>query len=186
MYGRSTPTSGLPGATSGVSAHSSRRRSEHDRPLRAGQERRLALVDLGEPLGGGEVADHHRERLVGPALAPAQRGDGIVRRRVAGEVVAAQPLDRHDRTVGERPLRGGDGGVGAVDRPGRRLEPQPGPARRARDRLGVEPPVDGVVILGGALAHTTGSPPSSCWGGRTGAGSVIVKRGPQLVQLMNG
>ena len=46
---------------------------EHDRPLRAGQERRLALVDARRALGGGEVADHDGERLVGPILAPAQR-----------------------------------------------------------------------------------------------------------------
>ena len=70
--------------------------------------------------------------------------------RVAREVVATQPLDRHDRTVGERSLSGGDGSVRAVDRSRRRLEPQPRPARRARDGLGVEPPVDGVVILRGA------------------------------------
>ena len=98
-------------------------------------------------------------------------GNGIVRHRVAREVVATQPLDRHDRTVGERALSGGDGGVGAVDPPRRRLEPQPGPARRARDRLGMEPPVDGVVILGGALRTQREVRPSSCWGGRTGAGT---------------
>ena len=52
--------------------------------------------------GGAEVGDHHRERLVVARLAPAQLGDGIDGRRIDRQVVAADALDRHDRTAEQR------------------------------------------------------------------------------------
>ncbi len=120
---------------------------EHDRPLRAGEQLGFCRIDDGQAPGRLEIADHDGERLVAPALAHAQLGKRCRRARVARQVIATEPLDRDDRAVGQQALRTGDRRVGAVDRPGRRLEPQARPARRARDRLGVEPPITGVVIL---------------------------------------
>ncbi len=85
---------------------------------------------------------HERERLVLAVLAAAQQRDGLLVRRVAGEVIAAQALDREDLAVAEE-----------ADR---RLEAhrQLGAAGRAGDRLGVEAPVAWVLVLPPAVgAH---------------------------------
>ena len=52
--------------------------------------------DLGERLRRG---GHHRERLLLAVLARAQPRDGLLVRRVAGEVVAAESLDGDDRAL---------------------------------------------------------------------------------------
>ena len=51
-------------------------------------------------------------------LAVAQPLDGCVGGCVAGEVVAAQSLDRHDLAAGQRGLGRAEGRVGALHRPG--------------------------------------------------------------------
>ena len=145
-------------------------------------------VDVGERAGGGEVADHHRERLVAPPLARAQRRDRALVGRVAGQVVAAEPLDRDDPARGEqRRARAGERGVaGAVAPSPAGDQPQPRPAGRAGDRLGVEAPVGRVGVLRRRTRRTSGSRPSWWPAGRRAASVMIVKRGPQLVQVMNG
>ena len=52
--------------------------------------------------------DHQRERLVLAVLARAQRGDGRLVVGAAGEVKAADALDRHDRAGAQRRGRGRD------------------------------------------------------------------------------
>ena len=71
-------------------------------------------------------------------------------------------------------------------RPSRRRSAQPRPAGRAGVRLGVEAAVERVLVLGrGRRAHI--AKPAIVVSGRSyGTPRTIVKRGPQLVQLMNG
>ena len=172
----------------GVSAQSSRRRAAARSAAAgwSGARPRGSSISASR-FGRGEVADHDRERLVGPALAlPQQRGHGVVGHRVAGQVVATEPLDRHDRAVGQRPLRRRDGCVGACVDGGRVARTRTGGRTRRTRAVG-----RGTAGRRGRGTRrrrpgTARSPPSSCWAGRTGAGHVIVKRGPQLVQLMNG
>ena len=97
-------------------------------------------------------------RANGPVLAVlarAQRGDGLLAVGAAGEVVAAEALDGEDLAV-EQVLRGGaqrvldalDGGAVALEQPHLR------PADRAGVGLGVEAPVQRILVLGLAgVAH---------------------------------
>ena len=109
-YGSSTPRSAERGATD--AAPTARRpgraaRREHDRAVAAGEQRRLLVGQRDERARRGHVAHHHRERLVLAVLARAQRGDRGLVRRQAGEVVAADALDRDDprRRAAPRPRR---------------------------------------------------------------------------------
>ena len=57
-------------------------------------------VEVDEPSGRRRASrDHHRERLVAALLALAQHRDRRLAGRVAGQVVAADALDRDDRAV---------------------------------------------------------------------------------------
>jgi hypothetical protein len=124
---------------------------EHDRAVAAGQQRRLLGGQGHERAGGRHVVHHHRERLVLAVLARPQRGDRRLARGQAGEVVAADALDRHDRAVAERGDRLAQRLV-AVELV--RVQAHRRPALRARVGLRVEPPVRGVVVLGpAARAH---------------------------------
>ena len=76
-----------------------------------------AARDLGQRLGLGR---QHRERLLLAVLAGAQPGDGLLVGGVAGEVVAAEPLDREDRPVAQQPPTASSSGIESR-----------GPARRA-------------------------------------------------------
>ena len=105
---------------------------EHDRALARMQQlqgRRLEL-DQHVRLGG-----HERERLVLTVLARAQARDGLLARRVAGEVVAAQALHRED-------LPGAQARHCFLERQG-----QTRSAHGTGDRLGVEAPVCGILVL---------------------------------------
>ena len=97
-----------------------------------------------------EVGDHHRERLVAAVLALAQRGDRGLVGRVAGQVVAAEALDRDDRALGEQAPRRDhrvetDQVVAAAAG-----QPQRRPAVVTGHRLGVEAAVGRVGVLGRA------------------------------------
>ena len=158
---------------------------------RAGERQQASLGGRrpGPAPGRGEVADHHRERLGPATLAVAQPADGRRVGRVAGEVVAAQPLDRDDpagRQVGDgrRAARRRRGRSGPAA-PGRPVG-QPRAAGRAGDRLGVEAAVGRVAVLGRAGRAEREGRASMVWARSYGSSSMIVARGPQFVQLVNG
>ena len=75
---------------------------EHDRPLRGGEQRLVLGRGLGEPPRRVEVAHHQRERLLLAVLARAQPRDGRLVVGPAGEVEAADALDRDDRAGAQR------------------------------------------------------------------------------------
>ena len=156
-----------------------RRRREHEaeRRLAGGDERREAAgailaVEEEDRAGGrrkhGEVAsiadgvaaDHRRiarhqgEGLARPALPHPKGCDRLRIRRVAGELEAADPLDRNDLARTDQRHRFGDRvgrGNGSTVRRGKR---QPRAAFRAGDRLGVEAAVGRIGIIAGAVrAH---------------------------------
>ena len=130
------------------------RGSKHDRPPWRWQQPRGSLVDLAELPCGRQVGDHHRERLVLAMLARAQRGRGGPVPGIDDQVVAAETLDGEHLAGPQQRGRGGDRVVARQLRPGAVDELQPRPAGRAADRLRVESPVGGVVILGrAARAH---------------------------------
>ena len=109
---------------------------EHDRrrPLR--QQLPLGRLDVRERV---RVGGHDRERLVLAHLPRPESRDRVVVRRVAGEVVAAEALDRDDRAVEEEAHR-------VLER-----HREPRAADGARDRLGVEAPVRRVLVLAPAV-----------------------------------
>ena len=130
---------------------------EHDRSLGTAQQRALELPQNHQRVRGRERRDHQRERLVLAVLArPQRRHRGLIV-GAAGQVKAADPLDREDPSGAQRPgglahrvVAQGQRGVRgcAGHQQHRRAAP------RARVRLGVEPAVGGVVVLGAALgAH---------------------------------
>jgi hypothetical protein len=103
------------------------------------QQSELFVGEVGDLAGGRR---HEREGLLLPALAAAQTCDGVLTARVAGEVIAADPLDRDDRSLAEEPN-------GLLER-NRELWP----AHGAAGRLGVEAAVAGILVLAAALvAH---------------------------------
>ncbi len=79
-------------------------------------------------------------------FARPERGDGLLVGRIAREVVAADPLERDDQPVGERPGRRRDG-VALGRTSAGADETQLRAADGARVRLCVEAPVAGIVVL---------------------------------------
>ena len=73
-------------------------RRQHDRALDGLEQPPLLGPERDERARGVRVGDHQRERLVLAVLATAQRGDGTLVGGVAGEMEAAESLDRDDRT----------------------------------------------------------------------------------------
>jgi hypothetical protein len=139
-----TPRRWLPGATDGATASVSFRGAST-----IGQ-----IGDRSNSLAGGlHVAGHDRKRLVVAFLAAAQTSDRGLVGRVGDQVVAAEPLHADDaaltqQTHGASDRVGINHGAVVVD------EPHLRPAARAACRLGVEAPVGGVLVFGGAsVAH---------------------------------
>ena len=157
-------------ATGAPSRRAARARSAAPRDR---EQRALLGVETRASASGS--ARHHGERLLLAVLARAQPRDGGLVGRVAGEVVAAEALDR-ERSAPSR---------SSADRLLERQR-EPRPAGRARDRLGVEAAVGRILVLARGSRGTAGSRPSSCSAGRTARRGTIVKRGPQFVQLTNG
>ncbi len=130
-------------------------RCEHDGTPPVHQGGDGARVEVAQVPRVGEVADHHRERLVVARLAAAQIPH---RGRVGGvdrEVVAADALHRHQPTGSEQLHRGPQrlvtsGTCRAVGcAPG-----EPGSALGTGVGLRMEAPVPGVVVLAPArVAH---------------------------------
>jgi hypothetical protein len=73
-YGRKSPTSGLPGATSSQSGVSGRR-EQHDGPLDGLEQLALGRADVRGVARRRQVAHHHGERLLVAALALAKPAD---------------------------------------------------------------------------------------------------------------
>ena len=83
---------------------SGRRRQQHDRPLRAGQQpRATARRRRRSARAVARSAHHDGERLVAAPLSPSQLGDRVLVGRVAGQVVSADALDREDPAVAQQP-----------------------------------------------------------------------------------
>ena len=115
---------------------------EHDRPGRQVQQRPLLCGDRGQRVGlGGQ----HRERLLFAVLARAQPGDRVLVARVAGEVIAAEPLDGDDAPVAQQPPTASSSGTTAAARRRdsrsalRGSGGRPGPRTRAGSRRRAEP-----------------------------------------------
>ncbi len=104
---------------------------EDDRALARAQQLLRALADLDERARQLDVGDEQRERAVLAVLAAAQRGDRRLVVGTAGEVIAAEPLDREDPPV-EQVLHGVAHGVVALDASSRRVRAG-APAARRRD-----------------------------------------------------
>jgi hypothetical protein len=122
-------------------------RRQHDRPVSTREQGRLLVAQDDQPACGGHVAGHHRERLVLAVLAGPERRHGGLVAREAGEVVAADALDRDDPALAKR----GDSAAQrlvAVVVAGQ--QPQRRPALGARVGLGVEATVGRVRVLRGA------------------------------------
>ncbi len=123
---------------------------QDDRASRSLEEPALQRPDAAQRPGGGDVPDHDRERLGPAALAipqPAHRG---VVGRVAGQVVAAEALDRDHGPVEQARHRGRQRVIALCDGR-RRAGGPPGEPRAAGGAchgLGVEPAVGRVAVLG--------------------------------------
>ncbi len=101
--------------------------------------------------------------LASRRFACAQAGDGRRVGGVAGELKAAQPLDRDDLPAEQaarprhvdRIVAGGEGVIAAPTVPA--LQPGARAAGGAGDRLGVEAPVGGVGVFGRARGAHAGT-----------------------------
>ena len=133
--------------------------ADHDGAADSGQERALLVAQDGEALGRRNVERHHGEGLAVAVLAPAELGDRADVRRVADEVVAAEPLQRDDLPASE-PL--GD------LRHGHREARAAGGARHG---LRVEAPIERDRGTRARRRRTAETPPSRCWAGRRGRGA---------------
>ena len=126
---------------------------DRDRPLPPAEQALLGRAQLDQPPRRIEVGGDQREGLALAALAAPQLRNRALVGGPAGEVVAADPLDREDRAAGQHRRGGGDRVAvrGRVDPPPAGLT-QLGarPAVRAGVRLGVEAAVAGVLVLGAA------------------------------------
>ena len=91
--------------------------------------------EIADALHGCEIAGHQGEGLLAAAFAIAQAFDGGIAGGIAGEVEAAQSLDRDDLSVAQALLRFGD------------FRRKGGSAGRAGVGLGVKAPVARIVVL---------------------------------------
>ena len=155
-----------------ATAASARRRRQHDRPrgatAAAAPRRRPSSTSARPPRRSAAM---QRERRSSRCLRARSARTAALVVGAAGEVVAAEPLDRDDRARVEQ-LR-------CAGRPRRRAvvstalavgvhEPGLRAARRARVRLRVEAPVRRVLVLGPARGAHLERRPSSCAAGRRG------------------
>ena len=131
---------------------------EYDGPLHRLEQLRLGPGHRGQGARVAKLPDHHRERLRIAMLASAEQLDRLRGGRVAGEVVAAEPLHRNDVARSERRSRLTERICGGQVPPAGVEEPELGPTARAGIGLCVEAPVAGIVVLALAgLAHEEAS-----------------------------
>ncbi len=165
---RATATPARPTAATGAPVPPAH---EHDRARGRAQQLELRGRDLGERLGRGR---HHGERLLLAVLARAQPRDRLLVARVAGEVVAAEPLDGEDRAVAQQrpPPPRAASRAAARRRDSRSARRGSGGRAGPRTRAGSR--------------RTARSGHRRVRAGRTGRVRTIVKRGPHCVQFRNG
>ncbi len=108
---------------------------EHDRACGALEQCPFLRRELCQR---ARVGRHHRKRLLLAELARPQACDRLLVGRVAGEVIAAEPLHGHDAPCAQQPHR-------LLQR-----QRETRPAVRARRRLGVEATVGRVLVLAAA------------------------------------
>ena len=139
VYGSMTPSHGDPGAIEAATGAPLRLRASTIGRSRERSNVHSAARDLAQLV---RCRRHHRERLLLAPLAGAQPRHCVLVRGVAGQVVAAQALD-------------GEDGSRAQQRHGflqRHREARP--AGGTRDRLRMEAPIGGVLVLAAAVgAH---------------------------------
>ena len=125
------------------------RRHQHDRGGRPAQRPGSGGIHLGDAPGALDVGGHHREGFGGPTLPLTQRRHRCVVVGPAGEVVAADTLDRDDRSAAQR-----RGSRRHRRSPARTVPTQRRATVRAGDGLGVVAAVSGVgVFVGTRLTH---------------------------------
>ena len=107
-YGSITPSSGAPGATDAGDRRIGAPRGEHDRALGRRQQRPLGASSDTSDSAPRQRRRHQRERLVLAVLARPQRRHRRLVVGAAGEVIAADALDRDDRAGAQRGRGGGD------------------------------------------------------------------------------
>ncbi len=174
-YGSITPSSGAPGATSDATGAPGRRGASTIGRSHSGQQLDVFVAELHERRAAScTVRAHQRERLVLAVLAgPQPRHRGLVV-GPAGQVEAADPLDRNDRALPQRPRRRLHGQPRESARtPGTRSA-----ARGTGDRSGRR-------TRAWHSGHITNAA-IVVYGRSYGIPRTIVNRGPQFVQLMNG
>ena len=120
---------------------------EHDGPLGGLEQIGLGIRDDAETARRLEAVHHHRQRLCLARLPAPQLAHHPGRRRVAGEMVAPEPLEGDDLA---RPQRRDHllERVGHVAHPAARVpQGKSRPTGRTGGRLRVEPAIPGVLIL---------------------------------------
>ena len=128
---------------------------DHDRALGRGEYLFLLLRETAQGPGFLEISDHQREGLAPSLLCSAKPGHRAGMAGVGGKVKPSDALHGDDEPFPER----GDRNPQGVARQFSSVSieaAQPGAARRARIGLGVEPPVERVLVFlpaGGALAE---------------------------------
>ena len=128
-------------------------RRQHDRARGRQQQLLRGLAHRDQVARHRGIGGHQRERLVLAVLSRAELRHRILVSGQAGEMEAAEALDRDDRAVQQRARGRLDrvGGARVVDRASARVrEPHARAAVRAGVRLGVEAPVGRVLVLGAA------------------------------------
>ena len=140
------------------------RAGEPERPISAGPS-------CASAARGGEVTDHHRERLVdrGPCAHAAARRPRRRRRHRSGGS-RRSPSPRRSRPAAQAACTAAIAASASRRcRPRRRRKRSCGPQLGTRDRLGVVAAVARVGVLRRTLPGTAQSRPSSSSGGHTGA-----------------
>ena len=193
VVGSMNPKVERPGATALGQALGPVRAQHHDRRRRPGQRALLFRRDRAIAPDHRKIARHQGKGLGVAVLEPAQPGDRGSVGRIAGELIAAEPLNRDDLARTDQPGRR-EGRLArrnfAQNFLGRRRRRSGATPHSARNR-GRRSPAHG---SGGrpdrGIRHdrprTAETAPSSSRTRSNGMPSAIVSRGPQWVQLVKG
>ena len=167
---------------------SGRRRARTIGRARSRQQFALAGVQVNELARRAEVRRHQRERLVLAVLACAQLGHSGLVVRPAGEVEPTDALHRHYRAVEQRACGGLDGvpRTGILDRaPAAYASRTCGPQSWHAFGWAWKRRFAGSRYSARHAGHISNAA-IVVFGRSYGTSRTMVKRGPQLVQLVNG